>query len=154
LFNAILLGGTFVVLYLYISFTTPVKSPPPDRRPIPVVTKATDQPLKIKQVPKAEVATAEPQGSGDPILDKGQKVYLANCISCHNKDPNIKGAVGPEIVDAPMEVMMHKVVTGRYPDKLPAGFVPKRDTKLMRKFPKLEADVSAIHAWVQSVRRK
>lgn len=66
----------------------------------------------------------------------------------------MKGAIGPEMVDAPMEIMTTKVMTGKYPETLPAGFVPKRKTKLMRPIPKLKNDVAAIHAWVQSVKKK
>jgi mono/diheme cytochrome c family protein len=90
----------------------------------------------------------------NPELDKGRRLYFSNCISCHNKDPNIKGSMGPELVDAPLEVMTHKVMTGRYPDKLPPGFVPKRKTKIMRAIPKLQKDIPAIYAWIQSVSKK
>lgn len=88
------------------------------------------------------------------LLDKGKKLYMANCIACHNKDPNLKGSIGPELVDAPLSVMTSKVMTGAYPTVLPAGFVPKRKTKAMKKITKLQKDIPAIHAWVQSVRKK
>lgn len=89
-----------------------------------------------------------------PELDKGRRAYLSVCIQCHNKDPNLKGSMGPELVDAPMAVMDHKVKTGKYPEVLPAGFVPKRKTKLMRPQPNSVKDVPAIYAWIQSVSRK
>ena len=88
-----------------------------------------------------------------PQLDKGRRLYLSNCISCHNKDPNLPGSIGPAIVDAPLEVMRHKILTGVYPNPLPKGFVPKRSSKIMRKIPKLEKDIPDIYAWVQSVRK-
>ncbi len=87
-------------------------------------------------------------------LARGKKLYTANCIACHNKDPNLKGPIGPEMVDAPLEVMTSKVMTGNYPEKLPAGFVPKRKSKAMRKIPKLQKDIPLIYAWVQSVKKK
>lgn len=86
-----------------------------------------------------------------PELDKGRRAYISVCIQCHNKDPNLKGSIGPELVDAPFEVMQHKVKTGRYPDILPPGFVPKRKTKLMRPLPNYVKDVQAIYTWIQSV---
>ncbi|HXH32133.1 MAG TPA: hypothetical protein VNJ01_15115 [Bacteriovoracaceae bacterium] len=89
----------------------------------------------------------------DAVTDKGRRLYLANCISCHHKDPSLKGPIGPEMVDAPIEVMSSKVLTGLYPNPLPAGFVPKRKTKLMRKIPKLQNDIPAIYAWVQSMKK-
>lgn len=90
----------------------------------------------------------------DSQIDKGRRLYLANCIQCHNKDPNVKGSIGPEMVDAPLEIMISKVMTGKYPEKLPAGFIPKRKTRAMRPIPKLKSDIPAIHAYVQSVKKK
>lgn len=98
----------------------------------------------------SQVVLAQTQAT----LDKGKRLYLSNCIQCHNKDPNLKGSLGPEMVDAPLSVMTSKVMTGVYPAVLPAGFVPKRKSKAMRKIPKLEKDIPAIHAWVQSVKKK
>lgn len=87
-------------------------------------------------------------------IDKGKRLYLSNCIQCHNRDPNSKGPIGPEMVDAPLSVMTAKVMTGAYPAVLPAGFVPKRKSKAMKKIPKLEKDIPAIFAFVQSVKKK
>ncbi len=87
-------------------------------------------------------------------IDKGKRLYLSNCIQCHNRDPNMKGVLGPEVVDAPLSVMSAKIMTGAYPAVLPPGFVPKRKTKAMRKIPKLEKDIPAIFAFIQSVKKK
>jgi mono/diheme cytochrome c family protein len=87
-------------------------------------------------------------------LEKGKRLYLSNCISCHNKDPNKKGALGPEVIDAPIEIMTAKVMTGRYPEVLPDGFVPKRSSKIMKPIPKLKDDIQDIYAWVQSMKPK
>lgn len=87
-------------------------------------------------------------------INRGRQLYLSNCTSCHNRDPNVKGPIGPELVDAPLSVMTSKVMTGVYPAALPAGFVPKRKTKLMRKIPKLEKEIPSIHLWIQSVKKK
>jgi mono/diheme cytochrome c family protein len=88
------------------------------------------------------------------LIQKGQRIYLTQCTSCHNRDPNKKGGVGPELIDTPLEVMQAKVVTGRYPEKLPAGFTPKRTTKAMKAFPALKNDVSAIYAYIISIKNK
>lgn len=85
-------------------------------------------------------------------LDKGKSLYMKNCLQCHNRDPNKKGPIGPEIVDAPLEVMTSKIMTSNYPNPLPHGFVPKRKSHAMRAIPKLKDDIPAIHAWVQSVK--
>ncbi len=144
--NTILWGGTLCSLFLYIMFMTPQKAPAPK--------------IVVKKVTAAVVGTAvaaEAAPAVDPqaaLIEKGRKLYVSNCISCHNRDPNIAGAIGPIMVDAPLSVMTSKVMTGRYPDVLPPGFVPKRNTKQMRPLKKLQNDIPAIHAWVQSVKKK
>ena len=87
-------------------------------------------------------------------IEKGKRIWLTTCTQCHNRDPNIKGSIGPETVDAPIEVMTSKVMTGKYPEPLPAGFVPKRKTKAMRPLPQFKNDIASIHAYVQSVKKK
>lgn len=89
-----------------------------------------------------------------PNVEQGRKAYMAVCIQCHNRDPNKKGNLGPELVDSPLSIMQYKVANGIYPATLPAGFVPKRKTKAMRKLPNSVKDVPNIHAWIQSVKLK
>ncbi len=96
----------------------------------------------------------EPMSATPAMIERGRVLYVANCIRCHNKDPNVKGSIGPEVVDAPMAVMYSKVMTGKYPDPLPAGFVPKRKSRAMQAIPKLKADIPVIWAYVQSVKKK
>lgn len=106
--------------------------------------------------PDDEAAPAVAAGGpveGESELDTGKRIWLTTCTQCHNRDPNVKGAVGPETVDAPLEVMYAKVMTGRYPEPLPPGFVPKRTTKAMRKLPQFENDIPKIWAYVQSVKK-
>mgnify|MGYP003390260105 CR=1 FL=1 len=86
-------------------------------------------------------------------LDAGRRAYMAVCIQCHNKDPNKKGSLGPELTDAPLEIMQYKVAHGTYPTTLPTGYIPKRKTKAMRKLPNSVKDVANIHAWIQSVKK-
>ena len=87
-------------------------------------------------------------------LARGAKVYKANCVRCHNADPNLKGNLGPEQIDAPFQVVVSKVMTGKYPDPLPAGFKPKRKTRAMTPLKNLQKDIPYIHAWIQSVKKK
>lgn len=94
------------------------------------------------------------QVSANSSIEKGKKLYISNCIRCHNKDPNIKGSIGPEVVDAPYEVMYSKIMTGKYPQPLPKGFIPKRKSSAMAKLPKLKDDIPSIWAYVQSLKKK
>ncbi len=88
------------------------------------------------------------------LIDRGALLYKSNCIQCHNKDPNLSGSVGPAVTDAPLEVVTSMIMTGKYPVNLPAGYVPKRKGGGMRKIPKLQKDIPAIYAWIQSVKKK
>lgn len=141
--------GTLGALYLFFIFTTPVKAPPPVRVEKTVEVTTETVPTEVVAAPTAAVIESEPVD-----IEKGKAIYLSACIKCHNKDPNVKGPIGPEMVDAPVEVMQHKVLTGRYPDVLPEGFVPKRKTKQMQKLPQYVKDVPSIHAYVQSMKKK
>lgn len=124
----------------------------------------TETPVeKSDPVTKAEVVVApapvisELQPLTNPTaedLARGAKVYKANCVRCHNADPNLKGNLGPEQVDAPFEVVVSKIMTGKYPEPLPQGFVPKRKTKAMTSLKQLKGDIPYIHAWIQSVKKK
>jgi mono/diheme cytochrome c family protein len=149
--NSILWLGTLGALYIFYMFMTPVKPPAPRILEVKKSYSHFETPvLKTTATPEAEVVVETL-----PIdLERGKTIYLSTCIKCHNKDPNIKGAIGPEIVDAPLEIMQHKVATGRYPDILPEGFIPKRKTKQMTKFPNLLRDVPSIHAYVQSLKKQ
>ena len=101
-----------------------------------------------------KVSIASVVDAGQSSEDRGKTLYLNNCLQCHNRDPNIKGSIGPEIVDAPLEVMISKVMTGKYPEVLPEGFVPKRKSRAMRPIPKLKDDIPAIWEYVQSLKKK
>lgn len=111
--------------------------------------------LATTALPAKKPVVAKPLVVADAAtIEKGRKIYVANCLRCHNKDPNIKGSIGPEVTDAPLEVMTSKVMTGKYPDPLPTGFVPKRKSRAMQAIPKLKDDIPAIWAYVQSVKIK
>lgn len=135
---------------------TPVGGPAAD----PVLASAAEK-ADNAEVVEVEVEETEPAKKAEPIesnstvsIEAGKRAYISACIQCHNRDPNKKGSLGPELVDAPLELMKIKVATGRYPDVLPPGFVPKRSTKVMRKLPNSVKDVPNIHAWIQSVKNK
>ncbi len=156
--NAIIWLGTLVVLFLTFIFITPVKPPAAITLPEPmIIDKRVKQPAVTEstETAVAQAPAAPVEYPMNPVdIEKGKEIYLATCIKCHNKDPNIKGAIGPELTDAPLEIMQAKVATGRYPDVLPEGFVPKRKTKQMIKQPQVIPDVPSVHAYVQSLKKK
>jgi mono/diheme cytochrome c family protein len=144
LFQGVLMGSLFIFIGCQKKqFPAPVTE---DSTPVAVEAPVPEA--------KPEVAEVEVAAELSPEIEKGRRLYLANCLQCHNRDPNIKGSIGPEMIDAPLEVMVSKVMTGKYPDPLPPGFVPKRKTRAMRPIPKLKEDIPAIWAYVQSVKKK
>jgi mono/diheme cytochrome c family protein len=60
-------------------------------------------------------------------VERGRRVYMANCIVCHNPDPSKPGASGPVVAGASRELLEARVVHATYP----AGYTPKRSTKAM-----------------------
>lgn len=80
-------------------------------------------------------------------LQKGKALYQSTCTVCHNENPKKEGAVGPAIAGASLELVMSKVKTGLYP----AGYKPKRTTKLMVPLPHLsDDDIRAISRYLEN----
>jgi mono/diheme cytochrome c family protein len=81
----------------------------------------------------------------DPAAERGRQIYLAQCIACHNTDPSLPGAVGPEIRGSSRELLEAKVVRGTYPP----GYTPKRPTKIMPPQPGLAPDIPDLAAFLK-----
>jgi mono/diheme cytochrome c family protein len=84
--------------------------------------------------------------TGDELIARGQTIYKMNCISCHNQDPSIDGAVGPAVKGSSFDLIKARVTKAQYPE----GYKPKRDTKNMPALPHLESEVPALHAFLNS----
>ena len=80
-----------------------------------------------------------------PEAARGKQVYQAQCIACHNPDPAKPGSIGPEIKGIASDVVRAKVVDGTYP----AGYAPKRPTKIMQPMPQLAAEVPSLAAYLR-----
>jgi mono/diheme cytochrome c family protein len=93
----------------------------------------------------AALLAACSEGGGDPLAARGRQVYLAQCTQCHNADPGLAGPVGPALKGTPREVIEAKVLRGEYP----AGYSPKRPTKVMPPQPALAPDVAALAAYLK-----
>jgi mono/diheme cytochrome c family protein len=63
---------------------------------------------------------------GDPV-ERGKRVYVANCIACHNPDPTREGTLGPAVAGSSLALVEARVLRGEYPP----GYTPKRSSALM-----------------------
>lgn len=82
-------------------------------------------------------------------IQEGKRVYIINCVRCHNSNPNKPGTIGPDLVTTPLEVFRTKVSTGLYP----SGYASKRRTRIMPKFPKLKDKTDLIYKYIQSLKK-
>ncbi len=80
------------------------------------------------------------------LIQEGKRLYIANCIRCHNANPTLPGVLGPELYTTPEAVFHTKVPHGKYP----AGYTPKRKTRVMPKFKHLEKHVDKLYLYIQS----
>jgi mono/diheme cytochrome c family protein len=78
---------------------------------------------------------------------KGRTLYSLHCISCHNADPAKDGALGPAVAGSSLDLLLARVLRGEYPP----GYAPKRSTRIMRKLPMSEAEVQALHAYLNGL---
>ena len=81
----------------------------------------------------------------DPNWQRGRAVYVANCVACHNNDPAKDGPIGPAIKGSPKELVQTRVLRTEYP----AGYKPKRPTKVMPQFPFLEPEIPYLAAYLR-----
>ncbi len=79
-------------------------------------------------------------------VERGRRVYLANCIVCHNPDPTKPGAAGPEIAGSSRALIEARVLHAAYPP----GYTPKRTTKAMVALPYLTGQIDDLAAYLAS----
>jgi mono/diheme cytochrome c family protein len=84
--------------------------------------------------------------TGEALVQRGRSIYVANCISCHASDPKKAGSLGPDLFGSSKELLRGRMVLGTYPE----GYTPKRKTGVMPKFPFLEKEIDALHAYLNS----
>lgn len=95
----------------------------------------------------SEVTIQDPQAK---LATKGKQIYQTYCIACHNSNPKIAGAIGPDLFGSSLELIRLRVLEGNYP----TGYRPKRPTHLMTKFPQLSSEIDALHAYLNDTSSK
>ncbi len=81
--------------------------------------------------------------------NEGKQIYTSVCMKCHNANPSKPGSIGPDLYTTPLAVFKTKVVTGTYP----AGYKPKRKTRIMPKFHHLTTKVNLVYNYIRSTKR-
>lgn len=102
----------------------------PAKKPTPAAP-TTPPPEPVEQSP-ADLAA------------RGRSIYMANCIACHSQDPSMDGALGPAVMGSSRELLEARVVRGEYP----AGYTPKRESRVMIALPHLEPELDALAAFL------
>ena len=77
--------------------------------------------------------------------DVGKRIYLSSCTTCHATDPAADGPLGPPVKGASKELLQARVIDGTYPP----GYVPKRDTQVMKPLPQLADGIDDLAAYLQ-----
>jgi mono/diheme cytochrome c family protein len=87
----------------------------------------------------------ESANTGGPSLyEKGRVIYMSRCTACHNMDPHLQGALGPDVYGSSLELIEARVLRAEYPP----GYAPKRGTKIMVALPDLKNDIPALYAYL------
>lgn len=81
----------------------------------------------------------------DSPAARGKRVYLGQCIACHNSDPSRDGPLGPAVKGSSRTLLEAKLLRGEYPP----GYTPKRDSHLMPPQPELAPNVTDLAAFLE-----
>ncbi len=107
---------------------------------------ASSSPSVEEPVAPAAPAAADTR-SPEELIAAGRATYNANCIACHAMDPRIDGALGPAVAGASAELIAARVLRAEYP----AGYAPKRETRVMVPLPHLEPKLPELTAYLGSL---
>ena len=77
--------------------------------------------------------------------ERGERIYIAQCTSCHNRNPAKEGALGPAVEGASPELLEARLLHASYPP----GHQPKRQTSVMPVLPHLAANIPDLAAFLR-----
>ena len=81
-------------------------------------------------------------------FERGRIIYIANCLVCHNADPNLPGSEGPPIAGSSRALVEARVLHLSYPP----GYIPKRKTHNMRAIPTLAPEIDNLVAFLAAAK--
>lgn len=97
----------------------------------------------------AMFASAGCQAKKVTPVERGHIIYNANCVVCHNRDPNLPGSQGPPIAGSSRALVEARVLHLAYPP----GYKPKRDTQAMRAIPTLAPEIGNLVAFLAAAKK-
>jgi hypothetical protein len=115
-----------------------------ETKPSPPSNPSSPRPTKTAPAEPSRLVKEPSEDDSAALVTRGRAVYTANCIACHNVNPNIDGAIGPAIAFSTAELIEAKIMRNEYPE----GYTPKRPTKAMIPLPYLEKDLPALFAYL------
>ena len=83
-------------------------------------------------------------------VERGRRVYLMNCVVCHNPDPTQPGSQGPPIAGSSRDLVEARVVHATYPP----GYTPQRTTHGMPAQPLLAASIDDLTTFLAEAAKK
>jgi mono/diheme cytochrome c family protein len=99
-----------------------------------------------RKIPPPTASGSGAVSGSEQLANRGRTVYQTNCTACHNSNPKQPGALGPEIWGSSRALVEARVMKAAYPD----GYTPKRASHTMQPLPQLQADLDALHAYLNS----
>lgn len=97
--------------------------------------------ISLAACTKKEPLTSSPVAS---LAAQGRTVYVTNCIACHNSNPHLAGAIGPDLYGSSHSLLEARVLRAEYPP----NYTPKRQTHAMIALPHLKNEINALEAYL------
>ena len=96
------------------------------------------------------LVAVEEVAAGEGDAEKGRRVYLGQCIACHNVRPAADGPLGPAVAGSSLELLTARIVYGNrfYAKSYPEGYTPKRPSRVMIPLPHLKPHLVDLHAYL------
>lgn len=148
-FGVTVLTGVLAAMMLEAGCSDEASAPGSTPATAPSAPAATSAQADAAESAAPAPAPATPPDTRSPeeLAAAGRSTYNANCIACHAMDPRIDGALGPAVAGSPLELIEARVMRAEYP----AGYAPKRATRVMVPMPHLQPKLPELAAYLGSL---
>lgn len=77
-------------------------------------------------------------------VERGRRVYLSACTTCHHSNPTLPGRSGPALAGSSRELIEARVLRAQYPP----GYTPQRNSNAMLAAPHLAPYIGDLTAFL------